>query len=339
MKYLNVQYKKFESKRRYGVELETDGKLKKSRVQSALKTLSHHDSYVTKYQLSDGGNSWHVKDDATCGPQGRKGQKGVEVASFVGQGIADLQHIAEVADGLQKIGCQVNKNCGLHIHAEAIDISPTQMGVILAHWLKIEDILTLILPFNRCENEYCLPILSRCKWKSQIEEKKSSKWEPLDLWDLMIPQNIAPYENEERRVNLNLVNYARALHYSSNYRKTIELRWPEGTLSGHDIKCWVRLFLNFIDTCRDLPMPDNLERATLEETLTILGLNHSKESFLILSEGLHETKTWFLERIIENMTDFRLMIHGCPVLNYSKTALNEAKNILNLMWEPVKKYT
>jgi len=332
MAYSVVKYKKFVSQRRFGVELETGNTLTKAKVKSVLKTLSERTSFITKYQLSGDNPSWHVKDDATCGPLGRLGPKGVEIASFVGKGINDLQHIADVAEGLYRAGCRVNDNCGLHVHAEAKDLTTAQVGVIIAHWVKIEPILSMAMPLRRFENPYC-----RSLRKTKLDA--SLRWSGEDIWEIFKPNNLNFYENEDRRMTLNLVNYARAIQYDSTHRKTLELRWPEGTLDGRDVRCWVRLFLSFIDTCKDRPMPSNLYTANLSDALTYLGMNHDKDSFVIFSEGLHDTKTWFLERIIQyGSSELCMALHGHPAINTPGDSVKEAKKILNLMWSPVKKY-
>lgn len=338
MVYSAIKYKKFDSQRRFGVELETSGSVSKTKVRSLLKSISHHNSYVTKYQLSGSGNSWHVKDDATCGPLARLGPKGVEIASFVGKGIADLQHISDVADGLALAGCEVNRNCGLHVHADAKDLTPRQVGTIVAYWLKIEPILEMALPLHRSGNEYCRSVLSRCRIGNWIKEQSGLQWDGVNMWEAVRPVNLAYYENEDRRVNLNLVNYARAMLYDTTARKTLELRWPEGTLSGRDVKCWVRWFLGFIDNCKDLPMPRNLYPVDLNTALEYMGLNHSKNTFVIFSDGLHDTRSWFLERILANNTPQDLLMRGAPVLAYPTETLKDARNLLNMMWSPVKKY-
>lgn len=320
MAYLSVEYKKFVSQRRFGVELETSNTLTKTKVKNILKGISSRTSLSTKYQLSGENNFWHIKDDATCGPLGRLGPKGVEIASFVAKGIEDLQHIAEVSNQLYTAGCRVNDNCGLHIHAEVTDVTPYQMGVILAYWIKMEFILSMAVPLSRWSNPYCKLMLND---KNDFNRNKS--WTAIDLWNTVRPTNLALFENPQRRVNLNLVNYSRADYFGSNYRKTLELRWPEGTLNGRDIKCWVRLFLNFIDVCKNLPMPANLRNADLNEALTYLGLNHGRESFAILSEGLHDTKSWFLQRIVKFNHD-------------DLVTTKKAKRLLNLMWSPIIKY-
>jgi len=230
MVYSAVKYKKFDSQRRFGVELETGNTLTKAKVRNVIKAISDHSSYVTKYQLSGESESWHVKDDATCGPLGRNGPKGVEIASFVARGIADLQHIGEVAQELYRAGCRVNDNCGLHVHAEAKDLSLYNVGVILAHWIKIEPVLAMSLPLSRNANVYCRRMLDKRPDGGWQRINMEMDWKPTDLYHSLKPTNLSYYENDDRRVNLNLVNYTRAMVYETNHRKTLELRWPEGTL-------------------------------------------------------------------------------------------------------------
>jgi hypothetical protein len=98
-------------------------------------------------------------------------------------------------------------------------------------------------------------------------------------------------------------------------------------VDGKDVKNWVRLFLNFVEVCKEREMPKNLLSVGLEETLDILGLGHSDKEFYILSPGLHETKTWFLERIITHSKDYA-----------AEFASADAKKLLNLMWEPARNY-
>jgi hypothetical protein len=97
MKYKLIQFNKFVVSRKYGIELETSGEISKNEIQAHLKNISHRNSLVTKYELTHDCDYWHIKDDATSGPLGRKGPKGVEVASFVGSKISHLDHMSNVA--------------------------------------------------------------------------------------------------------------------------------------------------------------------------------------------------------------------------------------------------
>lgn len=315
MKYSAVDYKKFSSQRRFGIELEIGSTTTKIKVQSAIRLISDRSVVVTKYQPSVENNFWHVKNDGTCGTGGKKG---IEIASFVGQGIRDLQHIADVAESLSKIGCKVNNKCGLHIHAEACDLTKNQVGVLLAYWIKIEKCLQYSLPSHRRDNEFCKMISSRILLPKYLPILASAE----NIYCLFSPGDLGYFENQDRRVNLNLVNYVRACVYGTNIRKTLELRWPEGTLNSLDIKCWTRLFLNFIDICKRKPIPANLDPCSLSEMLQYFGLSHEKGTFTIFSEGLFETKTWLLQRFIEHSEEYK----------------KEAAQMLDLMWFPVRKY-
>lgn len=293
----------FQSKRRFGIELEVGCTVTKPKIKKVIKSISNLDCTVTKYSLTGDDKVWHVKDDASCGPRGKNGPKGVEIASYVGQGIDDLKHMSEIAELLQKAGCEVNNNCGFHVHAEAVDLTPSQIGVLYSYWLKIEPILSLALPESRINNEYCRNINS-CNpliFKDCFCNKRNKIKDPLGIWEFFAPTDLSYYDNEDRRVNFNTVNYARADNMGSNHRKTLELRWPEGTLNARDVKSWVIIFLNFIDVCSKFTVAQNLiPYSNLSDVLTCLGLNHktirSPEKSLA---NIFDAKAWFLERIIK----------------------------------------
>lgn len=81
-------------------------------------------------------------------------------------------------------------------------------------------------------------------------------------------------------------------------------------------------------------MPVNLYPVNLEEALEIFGLGHLTGQFVLLSNGLFETKTWFLERILEQTSCEDSHFHT----PFAKTVVSDAKNILNKMWTPSRQY-
>lgn len=325
MLYKAVQYKKFQCLRRFGIELETGCTVTKQAVKKTIKANSCYDCLVSKYQLTGDSNFWHIKDDATCGPAGRNGPKGVEIASFVGSNTNDLNHMCYIAEKLKERGSVVNDNCGFHIHAEAKDLTTSQIGTLMAYWVKIEPVLAYSVPNSRLDNIYCKTFNDMHVLHKNLLVKYSAQL----VWELLRPRDLSYYENEDRRRTLNLVNYTRALQHGSEYRKTIELRWPEGTLNARDIRCWVVLFLSFIDTCKDLPMPKNLTACNLIDTLKYLGFYHDKKTFSIFDQNLFDTKSWFLERILKN--PFEQIFPNDPVFLH-------AANTLSQIWHPIKKF-
>lgn len=294
MNYSDIKYKAFSSQRNFGVEMEMGHLVPKSKVGYLIRSVSNKEINISKYQLSNNNNYWHVKDDATCGILGRKGPKGVEVASYVANGIEDIDHIATVARFLSLSGCRVNSNCGLHIHAEIKDFDIKNAGVLLAYWLKLEPWIENLLSHTRRNNKYCRKL-------SEIKTFERNKyWDPQDLFVFFAPTNLNNYENEDRRVNLNFVNFVKSIVTGNNTRKTIELRCPEGTLDYDEIKSWLFFYLNFLDFCKDKSMPNNLvEFKKIDDVLYALGLSHDRNTFYIFDQHFTNTRIWFLKRLIQ----------------------------------------
>lgn len=317
-----IHYKKLTS-RKFGVELEMGEELTRNEVLSLLKPVTERKIKSTGYQQTETVDSWHIKTDSTCGSRGHHGPKGIEVASFVGSGEKDLQHIADVAEHLHNHGCRTNNNCGLHVHVDASDLSEIHVGRIMAHWIKLEGLIGSALPWRRLFSGYCQSVHDRVRpsWLCK-------KWGPTELYHNLAPDDLRPTDNKDRWYSLNLVNYERACAFKIKDRKTLEFRWPEGTLSGPDVKGWTRLFISFVDSCKDRAMPGDLYSCSAEEGLRYLGLGHPQNFFYLFSDGLHETRTWFLERILK---------YNC-LLNLHDYA-GEAKSILNRIWSPVRIYS
>jgi len=301
VKYSSVKYLKFKSNRRFGVELEMGHSIPKSRVSNIIKNFSEKSVVCTGYKLSSNNNYWHVKDDSTCGIFGKNGPKGVEVASYVGSSLEDIDHISFVGRMLSLSGCRTNPNCGYHIHVEIKDFDVNNAGILLGRWLKIEPWVESMVPFQRRNSKYCR---SLCSLK---DFDKSKLWKPHDLFVLFAPKNLGTFENEERRVCLNLVNYVKYVLFpnSNSPRGTLELRYPEGTLDYNEIKNWLYFFLGFVESCKNESMPSDLSPCSnIDEFLSFVGLNHKDNNFFIFSKDLFDVRSWVLKRLVLNGSFF-----------------------------------
>ena len=107
-----------------------------------------------------------------------------------------------------------------------------------------------------------------------------------------------------RRKNLNLVNFYNALRLKTTLRKTLELRWPEGSLNCEDIKNWVLMFVSFIDNVKkkDFSYIKNLDKdniISLIDLFDIIGFGHDNNfSIFDSKKGLNSSKidvvsSWF----------------------------------------------
>jgi len=290
---MKVAYKKFACNRCFGVELEASNTVTQAYVKKVIEASSTVPTRMTaRWQLSKGNKFWHVKKDSTCGVKGKGHDKGWEIASYKGTTVADIIHMGEVANNLRVAGLEVNNNCGLHVHVEAKDYTTREMGKLIGYWLKIENILLDSVPLRRSFSSYCVPLRH-----NRINTLVPT---PQQLWEHYCPACLSPFENPERWLTMNLVNYATGLLYKNYSRTTVEFRFPEGTLVQDDVKNWIRLFVHFVDEVKRLPDPPDILAANLEETLSILGLHHTEDTFHIFSKGLFETRVWFLNRLVRH---------------------------------------
>lgn len=295
---MQVKYKRLNTRRYFGVELEVGNEISAYQISQAVRSVTERKVLTTGWDRSINNEYWHVKKDISCGPLGSGRDSGWEVASFKASGMRDLSSILKVVTALRREGLKINKNCAFHVHVDIEDFPLERAAILLAHWLKIEGVFCQAIPDYRISSDYSKPISSIKKY----DPDKS--YSPLRFWELVRPTNLAIHNNEERRVMLNLVNYAACLGYPLKTgwpilvarRQTVEFRFPEGTLDGEDVFCWVAIFLNFIEQVKRATMPRTLKPVGLSSFLSILGLENSSE-FLLLDKNLRRAKLWLLERI------------------------------------------
>jgi len=292
----NIEYLKFVGRRFFGIELEIGNEIPIQTLREIVSLNSFVPVKTSYYRATINNSFWEVKHDGSCGKSVDKfgiNEGGYEVTSFKGYGIKDIVHIGNIAKKLKQAGCQVNRNCGLHIHVDVSDFSIEQMGVLIGYWLCIEKIIMQAVPNVRKNNKFCNEL---SKLRSRIAD---SNFMPIKLWNHYKPISVKLHDNFDRRCAMNLVNFYRSMHVKSFKRPTVEFRFPEGTLVPHVIKNWTRILVNFVNKMKN----QNLEISSfsnfgLKEALEVLGLSAKKGSFAILSPGLHESKAWFLRRIL-----------------------------------------
>lgn len=296
-----ITYKTLRTWRRFGIEIEMSKSLPKPKIVEAIQNCSNYKVHSFSYGKSVNNKLWHVKSDITCGNYDEDG--GWEVASFVGRGPQDINHMGSVATALKEVGAEVNSNCGLHIHAEIADFSPEKVGILLAYWIKIENIIKSMLPLYR-KLDYCIPISDMLE--SIIGDNyRHVNYNPLSLYKYLTPykpdnkdEDYSPFDWRYQAINI--VNYYLCVTDRRYKRKTIELRMPESTLNENDIVGWLRLYLNFIEFVKTAPMPKNLYESGLEEAMVYLGLHHDSDNFYIFGASLNKTRIWFLNKLISN---------------------------------------
>ncbi len=317
-------YRKFYSQRRFGVELELGSDISKRRIANLIKSCSDRPVKVAKYSQTSGNDFWHVKEDATCGPRGRSGPRGVEVASFIGSGSTDISHVSDVVDKLACFGCSVNNNCGLHVHVDVADLHIEQLGWICAWWIKCELPLSMALPLRRLGNTYCkfiFPPFLGTVVKNGVLLDRSMPLSPHfsgPTFFTVLTQRLRPPTTEERRCNLNLTNIVSSSALMQG-KTTLELRWPEGSIKSLDVRCWTKFFLLFIDSCKNKGMPQDLSPCGIAQMMECLGL-HDDVRPLVLSPSLTECKRWLLDRIMKHLPETKKLYSKSLVRQYLREA-------------------
>lgn len=318
-------YKEFESTRRFGVELEVGQEWSKTQLGDLLLEYEwlyrfgkcreiSVESGAKGWAETNSNDYWHVKYDSTCGPLGKGKDAGWEIASYIASGNDDIMTISRAAGYLKDKGVRTNDNCGLHIHVDVSDFDVTEIGVLFGHWIKVEKMLFQACPPRRRKSRHCRLISKKI---SPVLFTMQELREPAFLWNIIKPQNLGPYENNDKRVTLNSVGYARGLQEDYHPRKTVELRMPECLLDACHVEHWTRLILNFVENVQEKSMPSDLYPVeTIAEMLSYLSLSQ-QEPLMVLSPELRATKMWLLSRFCEFGATKKLRKEATKLLDFA----------------------
>lgn len=250
---------------------------------------------------------WHVKYDSSCGFIGKPHDYGWEIASYIAKGVSDVTRIASAAEMLRSNGVEVTSRCGFHIHVDVRDFTEEQMGVLLARWIKVEELLINICSFSRIGNEYCRSVASRVTVSGNPCNNLYDPKDPANFWSRMRPTRIGD-QDVRRKFALNLLGYDIWRQDSSYTRSTAELRLPESKLSFEHVRGWIVLFLNFIQSSLSMQPPSDLESVkNVKDAFVQLGLS-SDRGLCLLEPEIFDVKVWLLKKIIYDMS-FRRSFH------------------------------
>lgn len=321
---MKIKYRKSSISRNFGIEFELSNSFSKKKIKDVIESHSKRLVKVTRHQLSYKNDFWHIKNDSSCGPAGPGGPSGVEIATYVCSELEDLNHVVKVIGEVRKAGAVVNEHCGLHIHVDVCDLSESEVCRIALYWLRIEPFLRYAMPLRRRDNKYCKSIgatieESLLEYAYNIAGYKSviDFFKPVDGHGRF-------FDHAYKRKTLNLFNYFESLRTGCQVRKTLEFRWPEGTLQPEDIKGWVFLFLSFIERSKSRRFVFDRKtcKSDLKEVLDVVGLGQSRV-FSIFDENLSATRKWFLERFVANSDES---------VWHQKNIKNEAQALLNRIY-------
>jgi len=276
------RFAKFSSKRKYGIELEFSNHPSHDPgvnqlsliVQERLNMRCDIRSYE---HTQDNFDYWVAKTDGSCGV--RK-TLGTELASPILSGSSKLKEASELLPVLEEKGFTCGVECGNHVHVNVSDFPLEQIKIMTMYWLKIERLVMNGTPVHRRNNQYC----------KMLEHVNS---------DFMPDQNYTP--DQVWRVacsGRNAINVSG----STSRRPTVEFRFGDMTMNPEVVKNRVRFLVWFVDICKILPAPDNLNWFTPKQAFRMLGLWNVAESAVkySYSPAIQSMREWMLARIIEH---------------------------------------
>jgi hypothetical protein len=229
---------------------------------------------VKSWHPTHNNHSWVIKPDSSCG---------IEICTPILKGEVGLESVCRVIDVLKKSDIKSDNRCSLHIHVNIADLTPIEIGNILACWIKCEHILLSAFPSKRKNNRYC---------------------QFIGLSNLF--NHDQKYSDEQLIQILSTQKYytANTFHYKTGKRQTIEIRPAENAfcLNAYDTKCWIRLILHFFDRAKNFKYLAKYEANNpwsglvwldVEDVFIFLGFDGT----FTLTPQLQEVKKWFLNRL------------------------------------------
>jgi len=293
----------FSSNRRFGIEIELNAFDMKSRPDpgkrvAGIETIAKEVAKfceqgveIREWEHTQKNEKWVVKPDSSCG---------LEVVTPPLKGWRGLLQTCRVVDGLARNPeIKADHRCSVHVHIEVADLSDEQLASVICHWIKCEPVFMDSVPPERKRNRYCQ--FTGLSNKFQHDTYLS-------------PKQWAEEVGDVKYYSLNCNQMRKAIQAGNNDRRTVEVRIAEagGCKDAFLIKNWVRLLIHFIEMCKLRPVPheyeegkppltNNLLWLDLEDVLTVLGFNNNPQQFE-LSNGLTQTRNWFLARLMKNLT-------------------------------------
>jgi hypothetical protein len=200
----------------FGVEIEilmTQG-LSQELIETALRddginaTIERYNHQTRQH--------WKIITDASCG---------WEIVSPILSGEQGLNELRKVCETLTRIGCKVDKTCGLHVHVGADALGVDRVKSTIKRWLGNESQnLDSIQPPSRrgTNNQYCLPLANTIR---------------TDLIDDCL--------TIDQLVRLQSTRYSKLNLQSYRTHRTIEFRHHAGSTNATKITNWVKFLLDF----------------------------------------------------------------------------------------------
>ncbi len=171
---------------------------------------------------------------------------GFEINSAPANGDKFVEQMYEFDECFQQAGAYISERCGLHTHADARDFNAYDVRRMIKLYAKLEDALFDIVPIERRRTKYATPcgetLISKITSVAHPKTSKRRLIETLytDVDDFKKMKETKAIDPLKRRRALNIHSWA--------FRKTFELRLPNGSIEAEDMVNWAILWGTIVDT-------------------------------------------------------------------------------------------
>ena len=263
---------KWNLSRRFGIEYEfRDHPNGRDGLAQAVRTVRGQSAEIAGYRHSHDNDYWDCKTDSSCG---------LEVSTPVLSGPRGLKVAGDVLQAIRRAGYRVDHHCGQHVHVEVADYDFNQLKVLLCYWLKIEHAVMCATPAHRRGNTYC------AEFRSKAGFQPNRQYSPDDVYRRIV---------SNRHDIVNFSNFAR-------YR-TVEFRFGDMTYDVDVVKNRVRFLVRFVELCRNMPAPRDLNWFTPKQVLRFFGLLDAPGGTVEkrFSPAVLSMRAWLLDNLQANM--------------------------------------
>ena len=220
----------YNAERTFGVEIETNTSHSPETLATAINAefnvrgISQRCEFVGYDHITR--NFWKIVRDVTV--------NGWELVSPPMKGLDARDEIDAVCTALRNLGCTVGANTGLHVHHDAADLSPKQLGMVFGTYAAFETLLSMSVAPSRRNNgmtrklqtlAYSHPDAFNDQW-NDVNNRPMA----MSKFNRMIGTRYAT------------VNYEALQRHG-----TIEFRQHQGTLNTSKIWAWVLVTQSIIE--------------------------------------------------------------------------------------------
>jgi hypothetical protein len=225
---------------------------------------------IRQYEHTCNNTCWVIKTDSSAS---------IELNTPVSSGPVDLKIVTEVLPKLQEHGFWFDHRCGLHIHLDVSDFTRNAIRDLVPWWAKCERFFLNQVPYHRRVSRYCGMITSIDHYSAE----DSKYYLPNDLWHTV----------RDGRYAMNIQNV--------ESRHTLEFRYGDMIFDPETVKNRVRSLIWFVDICKKLPRPSNLDWLSPQEIMKIMGLYGVSTDRICVrySPSVQAMRKFLVEKFIE----------------------------------------